>query len=159
MEAGAIIVPGEKMPAGRGGNRPSVYRGVHMKKCLDYLMRILGQATGPWVGDLHHVLLSAKPTEIPVTPQHCTVQFALSQATRRLKSSRAQAKQTFGIESLIEELHHLDKEATLACYVISTARHLGTCYILSDRLLGCEFVIKSGTKLLPGLWTGDKPIG
>jgi hypothetical protein len=129
-----------------------------MKNIVTYLMTLLDHASAQWTEELRVVLRSAEATGAKVCAQHCTVQFALSQAVRRLETSRALAKSTFGIESLIEELSRLDNDVTLDYYVISTPSHLGTCYVLSDRLLGCEFVTKSGTESRRGLWIDDKPI-
>ncbi|WUR15140.1 hypothetical protein E7V67_008550 [[Empedobacter] haloabium] len=129
-----------------------------MKNILTYLRELLDHVSAQWAEDLRLVLCSAEATGTTVHAQHCTVQFALNQALRRLETSRALAKITFGIEGLIEELRHLDNDVTLDYYVISTPSHLGTCYVLSDRLLGCEFVMKSGTESRRGLWIDSKPI-
>lgn len=129
-----------------------------MKNCLFYLLELLNNVTAPWTEDLRQVLLSAEATGTPAHLQHCTVHFALGQALRRLKTSHAQGKQTFGIKELIEELRFLNENLVLDYYVISTPMHLGTCYVLRDSLLGCEFVLKSGTMSKPGLYIDDKPI-
>jgi hypothetical protein len=129
-----------------------------MRNNCSYLIGLLDQVVAPWAEDLRQVLLSAKAAEIPVAVQQCTVRFALAQALRRSETSRSLKKQTFGIEGLIKQLRRLDEDVYLDYYVISTAKHLGTCYVLKNRLLGCEFVLKDGTKSKPRLWIDDKPI-
>lgn len=129
-----------------------------MKDSASYLIKLLDCETAAWSEDLRRVLLATEPTEISETPQHCVVYFALSQARRRLETSRAQGKTTFGIESLIATLSALNEDETLDYYVISNSTHLGTCYVLQNRLLGCEFVLKSGTQSKRGLWIDGKPI-
>jgi hypothetical protein len=128
-----------------------------MGDSLSYLMELLDNTVNPWAEKLRPVLVLAKATRIPVNLQHCTADFSLTQALRRLATSRALEKKTFGIESLIEELRLLARDVVLKYYVISTDNYLGTCYVLRERLLGCEFVVKSGTKEKPGLWLDDKP--
>ncbi|WP_175948808.1 hypothetical protein [Burkholderia pyrrocinia] len=126
---------------------------------MSYLINLLDQVPDvPWSEDLRNVLLSTDLKENPSGPQHCTVYFALKQARRRLESSRARGKTTFGIESLISELSKLNEDESLDYYVISTSRHLGTSYVLRGRLLGCEFVLKSGSETKPGLWVDGKQI-
>lgn len=128
-----------------------------MRDSVSYLKELLDDLVNPWKKKLRPVLDSAKASRIPVNLQHCTADFALNQALRRLATSRALGKETFGIESLIEELRLLEGDIVLDYYVISTSKYLGTCYVFRDRLLGCEFVVKSGTKAKPGLWVDDKP--
>lgn len=128
-----------------------------MRDSVSYLKELLDDLVNPWAKKLRPVLDSAKASRIPVNLQHCTADFALNQALRRLATSRALGKETFGIESLIEELRLLEGDIVLDYYVISTSKYLGTCYVFRDRLLGCEFVVKSGTKAKPGLWVDDKP--
>lgn len=128
-----------------------------MRDSVSYLKELLDDLVNPWTKKLRPVLDSAKASRIPVNLQHCTADFALNQALRRLATSRALGKETFGIESLIEELRLLEGDIVLDYYVISTSKYLGTCYVFRDRLLGCEFVVKSGTKAKPGLWVDDKP--
>ena len=129
-----------------------------MRDSLSYLMELLDEIVDPWAKNLRPVLVLAKARRIPVNLQHCTADFALNQALRRLATSRALGKKTFGIESLVEELRLLARDIVLDFYVISTSKYLGTCYVFRDRLLGCEFVVKSGTKEKPGLWFDDKPV-
>ena len=129
-----------------------------MKNNLIYLIALLDKLDAPWAADLRRVLLSAKAEENQVNFQHCTVKFALSQARRRLESSSQRKKQTFGIESLVDELSRFDTDLVLDYYVVSTSPWLGTCFVLQDHLLGCEFVVKSGTVSRLGLWIDDGPI-
>lgn len=129
-----------------------------MTDILSYLTKLLDVSVDPWKKNLRSVLDSAKARRIPVNIQHCTADFALNQALRRLATSRALEKETFGIESLIEGLRLLEGDIVLDYYIISTSKYLGTCYVFRDRLLGCEFVVKSGTKAKPGLWIDDKPV-
>lgn len=123
-----------------------------MKNTYSYLIGLLDHVDAPWTENLRQILISAAATGNSVNLQHCTVEFAFSQALRRLKTTRVKEKRTFGIESLIEELRHLNENMVLDYYIISTENYLGTCFVLEDRLIGCEFVIKSGTKSMPGLW-------
>ena len=117
-----------------------------MKDRLYYLMELLDRESAPWADKLRRVLLSTGTTVAPENPQNCTVHFALNQARRRLETSRALDKKTFGIESLITALSELNEDVFLDYYVVSNSMHLGTCYVLQGRLLGCEFVQKPTTE-------------
>ncbi len=124
-----------------------------------FLISLLDREAGSsWSEELRRVLLSADASSVSHSPQHCSVHFALAQARRRLETSYGLGKRTFGMESLISVLEPLDKDAMLDYYVISTATDLGTCYLYQNRLLGCEFVRKSGTESKPGLWIDGKRI-
>ena len=126
---------------------------------VSYLIQLLDQrADASWANELRSVLLSPELNTRSLGVQHCSVNFALSQARRRLDSSRRLNKATFGIESLIAELCLLDKSQMLDYYVVSTSRHLGTCYVTKDRLTGCEFVLKGGAETKPGLWIDGKQV-
>lgn len=126
---------------------------------VSYLIQLLDQRPDTsWANELHSVLLSPDLNARPIGVQHCSVRFALNQAQRRLDSSRRLNKMTFGIESLISELCLLNEDQMLDYYVVSTSRHLGTCYVDKDRLIGCEFVLKSGTETKPGLWVDGKQV-
>ncbi|CAG9220758.1 hypothetical protein [Paraburkholderia caribensis] len=130
-----------------------------MTDSVSYLIQLLDQrADSSWANELRSVLLSPDLNADLVGCQHCMVHFALSQAQRRLESSRRLNKTTFGIEDLISELRQLNEDQTLDYYVVSTSRHLGTCYVDKDRLIGCEFVEKGGAKTKPGLWTDGKQV-
>ncbi|MDR6502794.1 hypothetical protein ACPUER_28710 [Burkholderia sp. DN3021] len=130
-----------------------------MTNSVSYLMQLLNQRPdSSWTDELRSVLLSPDLTAIRIDVQHCTVNFALSQALRRLESSRGLNRPTFGIEDLIFELRQLNEEQTLDYYVVSTSQHLGTCYVDKDRLIGCEFVQKGGAETRPGLWIDGKQV-
>lgn len=129
-----------------------------MKTTLAYLMELLNRTVAPWTENLRQVLLLAEQESASVKSQNCTVYFSLNQAIRRLETSRLQEKQTLGIESLIEELRRIDEDVILEYYIISTTKQLGTCYVLDDVLIGCEFVLKSGMRSRPGFWIDGKPI-
>lgn len=124
-----------------------------MTNSISYLIQLLDQRPdSSWANELRSVLFSPDLNADLVGVQHCMVHFALSQAQRRLESSRRLNKTTFGIEDLISELRQLNEDQTLHYYVVSTSRHLGTCYVDEDRLIGCEFVQKGGAETKPGLW-------
>jgi hypothetical protein len=126
---------------------------------ISYLIQLLDQRPDTsWANELRSVLLSPELNARQVAAQHCSVHFALSQAQRRLESSRRLNKTTFGIDGLISELRLLDEDHMLDYYVVSTSRHLGTCYVDKDRLIGCEFVLKGGTETKPGLWIDGKQV-
>ncbi|WP_155636399.1 hypothetical protein [Burkholderia stagnalis] len=130
-----------------------------MSDDVSCLINLLDQEPdAPWSEDLRTVLLSKDLKKNPGNPQQCTAHFALKQAQRRLESSRVLEKTTFGIESLISELSKLNGDERLDYYIISTPTHLGTCYVFQGRLLGCEFVLKSGSETKPGLWVDGKQI-
>ncbi|WP_250511746.1 hypothetical protein [Caballeronia sp. GACF4] len=130
-----------------------------MSNSLSYLNNLLDRRPNAfWTGELRAVLRSSELKASQIQTQHCTVHFALSQAKRRLESSKRLKKTTFGIESLISDLGQLGEEETLDFYVISTSQYLGTCYVAADRLVGCEFVVKAGTETKPGLWVEGKRI-
>lgn len=126
---------------------------------VSYLIQLLDQRPDTsWANELRSVLLSPDLNGRTIRVQHCSVRFALSQAQRRLDSSRRLNKTTFGIESLVSELSPLNEDQMLDYYVVSTSRHLGTCYVDNDRLIGCEFVLKGGAETKPGLWIDGKQV-
>jgi hypothetical protein len=130
-----------------------------MSNSLSYLINLLDRRRNAlWSDELRDVLRSPELAASRISAQHCTVQFALSQARRRLESSQRLRKTTFGLESLISDLGQLKEEDPLDYYVISTSQYLGTCYVAADRLVGCEFVAKTGTETKPGLWVDGKRI-
>ncbi|WP_157359672.1 hypothetical protein [Caldimonas brevitalea] len=95
----------------------------------------------------------------PANPLTCTASYALAQAKRRLENSTALGKATVGLEDLIASASSFKDDDIFECYIFENSTHIGTCYVFDGGLLGCEFVLRTGTQTLPGLWIDGKRVG
>jgi hypothetical protein len=125
---------------------------AHLQNLLSHESSVL------WVKKLREILESSDLKEKSESPQSCTINFALEQSKRRLENTKSLGKETFGITELIEVLEKLDKSMEITFYLITNSDFLGTCYVLKNSVLGCEFVRKTGSISMPGLWVDGKRI-
>jgi hypothetical protein len=130
-----------------------------MRKDVAYLTKLLDQtAEKSWTEKLRAMFASESFMEKSDNPQSCIASFALNQAKRRLKYTRAISKETFGIDELIVVLSGLEQDKELEFFSIENSTYLGTCYIADERMLGCECVLKTGVVSKSGLWIDGKQI-
>jgi hypothetical protein len=101
---------------------------------------------------LENFLNSDSAHEKAGSPENFVISFALNRAKSRLESSKKAGKKTFGLENLISTLSKYDQTQKITFFNLENTQYLGTCFVLDDQILGYEFVLKTGTTSVPGLW-------
>lgn len=100
---------------------------------------------------LESILFSPDALQKEGSPEKFTVAFALGRAKSRLESATRASRKHFGLETLIENLSRLPKDDFLDFYNLEARGLLGTCFVHERRIVGYEFVVKGGSRSLPGL--------
>ncbi|MEF3074485.1 hypothetical protein V2P20_05560 [Methylobacter sp. Wu1] len=100
---------------------------------------------------LENFLNSDSAYEKVGSPENFAISFALNRAKFRLESAKKAGKKTFGLEDLISALSKYDQTQKVTFFNLENTQYLGTCFVLDDRILGYEFVLKTGTTSVPGL--------
>ncbi|MBR8335534.1 hypothetical protein KDW69_28180 [Burkholderia ambifaria] len=99
-----------------------------------------------WTDALDSVLISANVVEIPGYPRVERASFVLAQAKSRQTNTANLKLQTFGLASLITELEALPPDTPLQNYGIKSGAYIGSCFVLDEKLVGCEFVERGTSK-------------
>jgi len=126
-----------------------------MSNSIQYLKHLLlsknRKVTSLDVDFLNRILDSEDVSENPSNPEKYMVRFALNRAKMRQESVINVGKETIGSKQLIETLFTLDQENKIDFYNIENRDYRGTCFVIDDRIVGFEFIKKTGSISIPGL--------
>ncbi|RKU03029.1 hypothetical protein C7H84_12555 [Burkholderia sp. Nafp2/4-1b] len=121
-----------------------------MMSGIERVKRMLGNMpANEWSGALESVLTSPDVVEIPGYPRIDPASFVLARAKSRQANTQKLKLKTFGLASLITELEALPADTPLQNYGIKTGAYTGSCFVLDEKLLGCEFVERGTAKTIP----------
>lgn len=121
-----------------------------MMSGIERITRMLANVpANEWRGALESVLISADVVEIPGFPRIDRASFVLAQAKSRQTNAVTLELKTFGLPSLITELEALPPDTPLQNYGIKNGAYTGSCFVLDERLVGCEFVERGAAKTIP----------
>jgi hypothetical protein len=87
--------------------------------------------------------------EIHGNPQLHRVSFILQRARMREQNSIKLVLETFGLPDLITPLERLTPDQELKIYGVKNTTDVGSCFVLDDRIVGCEFVKRGVSKTTP----------
>jgi hypothetical protein len=74
------------------------------------------------------------------------VGFALNRAKQRLNLVSESNTEAFGLHELIATLSSLDECEMIDFVYLEDDKYIGTCFVLGERVLGYECVLKKGCK-------------
>lgn len=99
---------------------------------------------------LNRILNSEDVSENPGDPEKYMVSFALNRAKMRQESAKNVGKEAIGSKQLIKALSALDQDQKIDFYNIDSKDYRGTCFVKDSRIIGFEFVAKTGSMSIPG---------
>jgi hypothetical protein len=111
------------------------------------LMSLARKLDVKWAPQLLCVLESA--ISVSKAPERHHASFALEQAERRLARSVESGIETFGIPELIKRLRELAPETEIEFHFVHGKLYTGTCFVVANEWVGCEFVKKGKALTVP----------
>jgi hypothetical protein len=116
---------------------------------IEFLVSLLNEVDRNWRPSLLEVLQSPDVEEVHGNPQINRASFILQRARMRQCNSLKLGLETFGLPDLILTLAKLPAHQQLRSYGVKTTMFIGSCFVLDDRMLGCEFVKRGISKTVP----------
>jgi hypothetical protein len=116
---------------------------------IGFLVSRLADSDHDWRASLFEILQSPDVEEIHGNPQLHRVSFILKRARMREQNSITLVLETFGLPDLITALERLTPDQELKTYGVKNTTYVGSCFVLDDRIVGCEFVKRGASKTTP----------